>query len=68
MNLTQRCTLLEQIALKKSDDIVLIAFTDTITNAILLHKSKDDTLTPLHIISVLDSMLKLDDVKAYESG
>ena len=46
--------------MKKSKDIVLVAFTDRITNEILLHKSKEDSLTPLHVVSVLDSMLKLD--------
>ena len=60
MNLTYRCTLLEQIALKESDDAVIVSFSDKITNEILLHKSKDETLTPLHVISVLDSMIKID--------
>ena len=69
LNLTQRCTLLEQIALKKSDEIVLVAFSDKITNEILMHKSKDETLSPLHVVSVLDSMLKLDAVHlSTESG
>ena len=64
MNLSQRCTLLEQIAQKQSTDPVLVAFSDKIASDILLHKGSSETLTPVHVISVVDSLIKLGTVQS----
>ena len=62
MDLSERCTLLEKISEaqvignSEEHDELLHTFADKIANNILL--SSDPAKTPLHIVSVFDSMLK----------
>ena len=60
MNLSQRCTVLEQIALRTSYDPVTTAFGDKIASEILLYSNKSEQLAPIHIVSVLDSLIKIE--------
>lgn len=69
MTLDERCTLLEQISSaqvsEESPDTLLHTFSDKIANNILL--SAESTKSPLHILSVFDSLLKTQEL-ASESG
>ena len=52
--------MLEQIALRQEQDPVTVAFGDRIAKEILMHSSKEEKLLPIHVISVLDSLIRVD--------
>ena len=48
--------------MKTSFDPVIIAYAFAIASDILLHSNKTEKLAPIHVVSVLDSLIKIESI------